>query len=124
MGSSNPIKQAARYNAKFTGDVWRHTPDVVAMAAAHGKAATMNRQIDAQISRYISDNLMMHPELTASTPWLLAMGREAGAIIRRHTGATQNAELVAHEQKVLTNSNITAPIWRALVLSVFGVTIV
>jgi hypothetical protein len=124
MGSSNPIKQAARYNAKFTGDVWRHTPDVKAMAQAHGKAATLNKQIDATISREIEHDLPMHPELTASTPWLLAMGREAGAIIRRHTGATQNAELVAHEQKVLTNANITSPLWRGLVLRVFGVTIV
>jgi len=123
MGSSNPVKQASRYNSKYTGDVWRHTPDVKAMGAALGNACVLNRQIDTTISQAIEHDLPMHPELTASKAWILAMGREAGAIIRRHTGPTQNAELVAHEQKVLTGPNMTSPIWRGIVLRVFGVTI-
>ena len=123
MGSSNPIKQAARYNAKYTGDVWRHTPDVKAMGKALGAASVINRQIDTTILHELEQDLPMHPELRSATSGILAMGREAGAIIRRHTGPTQNAELLAHEQKVIVMVPITSPLWRGLVLRVFGVTI-
>jgi hypothetical protein len=122
MGSSNPIKQASRYNAKFSGDVWRHTPDVKAMGKSLGVAAALNSEIDARIVGAQNTQEAMHPLMSAYRIAAKNGLRHMGAIIRNHSGPMQKTMLLAAEQGIIQPPTFTDAILRAMVLEVFGVT--
>lgn len=117
--SSNPIKGAARWNQKVGGQNYGGTSpqEMARRNAAYSKSEACAHQLDARV-RAALDSYGL-PNIGT----YMAAAREINKVIKGHTGPTLIIAVNAIVGKYADAIGLNLVILRAMVLSVFGITL-